>query len=78
MLGLLWRDKIATAAVLFLVLVLACAVGGRWLLGDAADDMNLRARKLPPFSLEQGWLYVLGTDALGRPMLPRLVVAAQK
>jgi peptide/nickel transport system permease protein len=34
-------------------------------------------RNAPPFTLEQGWLYVLGADALGRSILARLVVAAQ-
>ena len=39
--------------------------------------MNLRSRNAPPFTLEQGWLYLLGADALGRSILARLVVAAQ-
>ncbi|MCB1815198.1 MAG: ABC transporter permease, partial [Candidatus Competibacteraceae bacterium] len=30
---------------------------------------------LPP--VEQGWLYVLGGDALGRPILARIIVASQ-
>ncbi|WP_116086819.1 ABC transporter permease [Tropicimonas sp. IMCC34011] len=76
-LRMLWADKFATVAVVFLGLVLLCAIFGPLLLGDAAGGQNLRARNAPPFSLERGWLYILGGDALGRPLLPRIVVAAQ-
>ncbi|MEX2396765.1 MAG: ABC transporter permease subunit, partial [Balneolales bacterium] len=27
--------------------------------------------------MEDGWFFVLGADALGRPMLPRIIVASQ-
>ena len=76
-LRLLARDKVALAAALFLLLVLACAVFGPVVLGEAADKMNLRQRNAPPFSLADGWLYVLGADALGRSILARIVVAAR-
>jgi peptide/nickel transport system permease protein len=76
-LGMLWRDKFATCAALFLLLVILCAVLGPVLLGEAATDQNLRGRNAPPFSLENGWLMVLGADALGRPLLARIIVAAQ-
>ena len=39
--------------------------------------MNLRMRNAPPFTIEHGLAYVLGADALGRPILPRLLVAAR-
>jgi peptide/nickel transport system permease protein len=77
LLGMLWRDKFATLAVLFLLVALACAIFGPALLGEAATRQNLRGRNAPPFSLEQGWLMVLGADALGRPLLARIIVAAQ-
>ena len=76
-LGMLWRDKFATAAVVFLLIVILCALLGPALLGEAAVKQNLRGRNLPPFTLGQGWLMVLGADALGRPLLARIVVAAQ-
>jgi peptide/nickel transport system permease protein len=76
-LGMLWRDKFATVAVIFLLLVILCAIFGPAWLGDAAVRQNLRGRNAPPFSLQQGWLFVLGADALGRPLLARIVVAAQ-
>jgi peptide/nickel transport system permease protein len=76
-LGMLGRDKFATAAVIFLVIAIFCALFGPALLGEAATKQNLRGRNLAPFSLEQGWLMILGADALGRPLLARIVVAAQ-
>ena len=76
-LGMLWRDKFATVAVIFLLVVIFCAIFGPSLLGDAAVRQNLRGRNAPPFSLQQGWLFVLGADALGRPLLARIIVAAQ-
>jgi peptide/nickel transport system permease protein len=74
---MLWRDKFATVAMIFLLLVILCAVFGPAWLGDAAVRQNLRGRNAPPFSLQQGWLFILGADALGRPLLARIVVAAQ-
>jgi peptide/nickel transport system permease protein len=76
-LGMLWRDKFATIAVIFLLAVILCAIFGPALLGEAAVKQNLRGRNAPPFSLQQGWLFFLGADALGRPLLARIVVAAQ-
>ena len=76
-LRLLWHDKFALVAACYLALVVLCALFGPVLLEDAATKMNLRGRNAPPFTLEQGWLYVLGADALGRSILARLVVAAQ-
>ena len=76
-LGMLWRDKFATAAVIFLAVAVLCALFGPALLGEAATKQNLRGRNAPPFDLEQGWLMLLGADALGRPLLARIVVAAQ-
>jgi peptide/nickel transport system permease protein len=74
---LLWRDKFALVSALYLALMVLCALVGPALLEDAANKMNLRGRNAPPFSLENGWLYVLGADALGRSILARIIVAAQ-
>lgn len=76
-LAMLWRDKFATAAVIFLAIAILCAILGPALLGEAATKQNLRGRNLPPFTLERGWLMILGADALGRPLLARIIVAAQ-
>ena len=74
---MLWADKLALAAVLFLLLVLVLALIGPSWLGEAAQKQNLRGRNAPPFEWERGWLWILGADALGRPLLARIVVATQ-
>jgi peptide/nickel transport system permease protein len=76
-LKLLWRDRFAFAAALFLIVVIACALAGPALLDGQANGMNLRMRNAPPFSLENGWLFFLGADTLGRSLLARIIVAAQ-
>lgn len=75
--AMLYRDKFALAATFVLLLILLCALIGPELVGDIASKQNLRGRNAPPFSLDQGWPFVLGADALGRPILPRIVVAAR-
>ncbi|WP_420851186.1 ABC transporter permease [Rhizobium quercicola] len=76
-LGLLWQDKVAAVSAALLTLVLACVLLGPWLLADQARALNLMARNAPPFSIDKGWLFVLGADALGRSLLARIVVASQ-
>ncbi|WP_407660357.1 ABC transporter permease [Kaistia algarum] len=76
-LAMLWADKFAFCAALFLLIAVLCAIFGPALLETAAIKQNLRGRNAAPFELARGWLYVLGADALGRPLLARIVVAAQ-
>ncbi|MDF1632598.1 ABC transporter permease [Mycoplana sp. MJR14] len=76
-LSMLWADKFAFFAAIFLLIVLLCAILGPYFLGDAANKMNLRGRNAAPFHLRHGIMYVLGADALGRPLLARVIVAAQ-
>lgn len=77
LLSMLGRDKFALISAVFLLVVIICAIVGPALLGDLATSQNLRGRNSPPFDLSRGWIFVLGGDSLGRPMLARLVVAAQ-
>ncbi len=77
LLAYLKRDRLALAAAVFLALFVLAAILGPWLVGDAASQLGLRQRNLAPFSLEQSWLYFLGADTLGRPILARLIVGAQ-
>jgi peptide/nickel transport system permease protein len=74
---LLWADKLAFVAALYLLVVIACAILGPWLLGTSAGGINLRGRNAPPFTLGGGWTMFLGADAVGRPLLPRIIIAAQ-
>ncbi|WP_199562614.1 ABC transporter permease [Pelagibacterium lacus] len=74
---MLRQDPFAFAAVVVLVLFALLAVLGPTLLGDIATSMNLRARNAPPFELERGFWYLLGADALGRPILARVILATR-
>jgi peptide/nickel transport system permease protein len=76
-LRLLVSDPFALAAAIFLVLLVAGAVLGPWLLEELATRPQLRMRNAPPFTLEHGWGYILGADSLGRSILARLLVAAR-
>ena len=53
------------------------ALIGPYLFGELATKVNLRQRNLPPFTLDNGFLYVLGADSLGRSLLARIIVGAQ-
>ena len=74
---MLWRDKFAFLSALLLLLVVAMAILGPSLLPDEALKMNLRGRNLPPFEWENGWLYILGADNLGRSLLARLIIGSR-
>jgi peptide/nickel transport system permease protein len=74
---LLWHDKFATAAVIFLLIVIASALVGPTLFGTLSNKINLLARNAPPLSVKYGWAFVLGADSLGRSILLRLIVGSQ-
>ncbi len=76
-LRMLWRDKFALCAAIFLLIVICCAIFGPMLLEDQAMRNNLRGRNAPPFDFSKDWKLWLGGDALGRPLLARIIVAAQ-
>jgi peptide/nickel transport system permease protein len=76
-LGLLWRDKFAFVAAIFLVLAVGAAFLGPHLIGTTGNKINLMARNAPPFSTHLGWQYLLGADSLGRSILLRVIVGAQ-
>ncbi|WP_337269492.1 ABC transporter permease [Oryzifoliimicrobium ureilyticus] len=75
--GMLWADKFAFVAALLLILVIILALVGPEWLGELAGKQNLRGRNLAPFDLQREWVYWLGADALGRPLLARMIVASQ-
>ena len=75
--ALLLKDRFACLAALVLLALATAAVVGPALLGDLATEQNLRAVNLPPFTLDNGWAFVLGSDSLGRSVAARLVVAAR-
>jgi peptide/nickel transport system permease protein len=76
-LAMLWRDKFALVAALILLVIVLCAIFGPWVVGDAAIRMNLRARNAQPFSFNQGFLFFLGADSLGRSIIARIILASR-
>jgi peptide/nickel transport system permease protein len=73
---LLYRDKLAFIAATFLFILFVAAIVGPPFVANEAVTMNLRARNLPPFSTDHGWMFVLGSDALGRSILARIIYAS--
>ncbi len=74
---LLRGDSFAMASLIFLILLAIGATLGPHLYGEISTKMNLALRNAPPLSFEHGFLYALGADSLGRPIVPRLLVAAR-
>lgn len=74
---MLWADKFALCAAIFLVVILVVAIVGPSWLGDLATKQNLRGRNAAPFEWERGWVWWMGADALGRPLFARIIVATQ-
>lgn len=74
---MLWADKFALCAAVFLVVIVILAIIGPAWLGELATKQNLRGRNLPPFDWERGWAWWMGADALGRPLFARIIVATQ-
>ncbi len=75
--SLLAGDTFALISFVYLVILVLAAAIGPELLTEQAQGMNLGMRNAPPFDLDNGFSYILGADALGRPILPRLLVAAR-
>lgn len=75
----LWRAKWPMLALAILVLVFIAAVAGPWLAPHDPNRQNLILRLQPPFTPDrQGVVqFLLGTDALGRDVLSRLIYGAR-
>ena len=70
----LFRDRLAVAAALILVVLVLAAVLAPWLAPNDPYLTNTRLRMLPPVWEARGrWEFLLGTDGLGRCMLSRLL-----
>ena len=71
------RDVLAVLAMGFLLLLVIFAVFGQQIAPEA-NDQSLRERLTPPAWSDGGsWEFPLGTDALGRDVLERLVVGTR-
>lgn len=77
MITMLLRDRFAAAAAIFLGIVVLTAIFGPSLMGERATAQNLMFMNKAPFDPSNGWVYILGSDSLGRSVLARIVVATQ-
>jgi len=75
------RDWITSAAALFLVFVVFCAIFADQLVQIGVirnpNTQSLIVRNSPPGIAQDGTFHLLGTDQLGRDMLSRLVFGAR-
>lgn len=74
----LWRDRLGFVSVCLFALIVLTAIVGPMVLSASPTQPNLIDRLTPPVWQDGGtWAHPLGTDALGRDMLSRLVYSAR-
>ncbi len=71
------RSRLARIGVAILLVITVCAFAGIHLAPFDPDDQDILARLLPPFSHGDAGTHWLGTDALGRDVLSRVIVGAR-
>lgn len=71
------QPVIIVAAAIFMLLVLAAAIGGEALAPHDPTYQDLGARLLPPGAIGPEGRYWLGTEALGRDVLSMLITGAR-
>lgn len=64
-------------SALYLLLVVASAIIIAPFIVDYSTKINMGLSNLEPFSLSHGFLYVLGSDNLGRSLLAKIIYASQ-
>ena len=74
----LWRNKLALAALVMLLVVFAAAIGANLIAPYDPAEGNITDRLLPPgrYPDERQWR-LLGTDQVGRDVLSRLIHGAR-
>lgn len=75
--SMLWADKFAFCAVVFIIFLIFLATLGGLSLEEIATKQNLRGRNMAPFDFTKNWYFWMGGDALGRPLFARIIVASQ-
>ena len=72
------RNKTALAGLIYMCLMLLCALAAPWLAPFDPSEQFREARLTPPAWLEGGQArFLLGTDELGRDLLSRLIFGAR-
>lgn len=71
-----WRNKITTVALLFLLAVIVGAILANYLPIASATNLDIPGRNEAPFSQHNGF-HIFGTDPLGRDMFGQLMLGAQ-
>jgi peptide/nickel transport system permease protein len=71
------RKRLALISVFILILVTAVAIFAPLIAPFDPQQTSLRARLLPPGSVQQARVHLLGTDALGRDLLSQLIYGAR-
>jgi peptide/nickel transport system permease protein len=74
---LLKKDRMAFGAFIYILVLVAIAIVGPALVDPSLNRMQLATRHAAPFDLTRSWVYFLGADSLGRPMIVRMVLAAR-
>lgn len=75
---ILWEDKLAFVGVMVLSLLVLAAIFAPWVAPGSPTQVNLSDRLIGPVWSDGGsWNHVLGTDALGRDVLARLIHGAR-
>ncbi len=74
-----WGQRGApVAALVFLAVLVACAIFGDWITPYPKDAVSFGATLLPPIGFDGASLaHPLGTDPLGRDVLSRLIAGAR-
>lgn len=74
----LWGDGPAVVGLVVVVLIILAAVGAPWIAPHDPAAQSVLARLKPPSWMEGGLPeHLLGTDALGRDVLSRLIWGAR-
>jgi peptide/nickel transport system permease protein len=73
-----WRSRRAVVGAAFILLAILCAAFAPLLAPASPDGLNLAAARRPPLAAgADGQLSLLGTDALGRDILSRILYGAR-
>jgi len=71
------RSRLAVFGLLVMLVVVVAAIFGERLAPFDPGDQDIMSRLQPPFSPGDDGMHLLGTDALGRDVLSRLIVGAR-